>query len=738
MMETSPPGVSVISSGKHGRGPDGKTPPSGRGDNSRQKTEGDGPDDVRYAFASTCTISPDVRRSLLQAKSNQWFQHVEVSPGKVVTYFAVPSESRIDDLSQLQLKEVWSARSAEYIVSEAYFFRYATWLEFPGIGTTPIIEAYTVARLPRNTQPFEDRTVACADGFAGLPRSRLEHVVREAGAVAFVVGDTQGADVLLSNDRTTTPTSGLVVLGLPGLKRVLLTGELPPNQAPMIFEEGMTPGGETEAGAQQSDASLGLDETSGGLDGPFGDVGEDEAQETDAFSDVGEDTVLDAVDYTGGLLLLRDWAFRRALGFVVDNSTLETVSHYQQTCASVSCVCKDLSQLVDPLPSSSMLVSTSSPPPVLFTVAPEWFLVRQGRTSTVLLRTIRTQATEAELEGIDLEALRNIGPPYQQLRNLGAKIANDRKKDLEAWALTGEKVHLFMRTPENPLKTCCSSRCERALARCVRLDFSSATTSLAPGSSQSSSLRIDDVGLERLSLGRNALVRISADGEPSFSELEAAGIDAAEYMMRETCNFRSGGTHAMQNRIAAKTTSQALLQKIVTVTNRREHPPCDFNFSTYTDKRRVADELGKQWTVVDAAALRKANFYSDLIRQVACISHGISTSDLLLSPLIKKVNVTLPTGDIIQGAQLKCFNVDEMHLTCWLERVRVLYGIGNRIMLKKQKIDRLGQALSAWFLRDFIWPPGSKSSLMFALTGSYKKEMSALLRQTLALGKRAR
>ena len=118
MMEISPPGVGVISSGKHGRAPGGKTPPSGRGDTSRQKTEGDGPDDVRYAFASTCTISPDVRRSLLQAKSNQWFRHVEVRPGKVVTYFAVPSESRIDDLSRLQLKEVWSARSAEYIVRE--------------------------------------------------------------------------------------------------------------------------------------------------------------------------------------------------------------------------------------------------------------------------------------------------------------------------------------------------------------------------------------------------------------------------------------------------------------------------------------------------------------------------------------------------------------------------------------------------------------------------------------------
>ena len=58
-------------------------------------------------------------------------------------------------------------------------------------------------------------------------------------------------------------------------------------------------------------------------------------------------------------------------------------------------------------------------------------------------------------------------------------------------------------------------------------------------------------------------------------------------------------------------------------------------------------------------------------------------------------------------------------------------------MRKKQKIAQLGQALSAWFLRDLIWPPGSKSSLMFALTVSYKKEMSALLRQTIALGKRS-
>ena len=73
----------------------------------------------------------------------------------------------------------------------------------------------------------------------------------------------------------------------------------------------------------------------------------------------------------------------------------------------------------------------------------------------------------------------------------------------------------------------------------------------------------------------------------------------------------------------------------------------------------------------------------------------------------------------------------------WLERVRVLYGIGDKILRKKQKIAQLGQALSAWFLRDLIWPPGSKSSLMFALTVSYKKEMSALLRQTIALGKRS-
>ena len=303
MMETSPPGViSVISSGKHRRGPVGKTPPSGRGDNSRQKIGGDGPDDVPYAFASTCTISADVRSSLLQTKSDQWFRHVEVRAGKLVTYFVVPSASRIDDLLQLQLKEIWSARSAEYIVREAYFFRYSTWLEFPGIGTTPIIEAYTVARPPRNTQPFEGRTVACADGLAGLPLSRLEYVAREAGAVAFVVGDTQGADVLLSDDRTTTTASGLVVLDLLGLKRALLTGELPPNQASMIFEEDVTPhlgateppGGEMEAEAQQNDALHALDETSGGLDGPSSDVGgldgpssdvgEDEAQETEVLN----------------------------------------------------------------------------------------------------------------------------------------------------------------------------------------------------------------------------------------------------------------------------------------------------------------------------------------------------------------------------------------------------------------------------------------------------------------------
>ena len=44
-----------------------------------------------------------------------------------------------------------------------------------------------------------------------------------------------------------------------------------------------------------------------------------------------------------------------------------------------------------------------------------------------------------------------------------------------------------------------------------------------------------------------------------------------------------------------------------------------------------------------------------------------------------------------------------------------------KFLRKKQKIAQLGQALSAWFLRDLIWPPGSKSSLMFALTVSYKK-----------------
>ena len=421
---------------------------------------------------------------------------------------------------------------------------------------------------------------------------------------------------------------------------------------------------------------------------------------------------------------------------VVDDSTLEALFYYQQTSACVSCVCKELSQLVNPLPSPSMLVSLSRPPPKLLTQDSAWFLRRRTPASN-LSTAIKGQATDAELEGIDLEALVKDGSPYTRLRDLGARIASDRKTQRNAWALTGKKVHVFMRTPENPLRTCCSSRCSKALASCVRLDFSSATTSLAPGSSQSSSLRIDDVGLEHLRLGRDALVRISADGPPSFSVLLEAGIDAAEYKIRKRCNFRSGGTYAMTAQITAMITSRELCEKIVTVTNCSEHPPCDFNFSTCTDESLFAEELGKRWTVVDAGALRQVNWWSDRLQKGACISKGISTSDLLRSSLIKKVNVTLPTGDIIQGAQLKRFNVDEMHLTCWLERVRVLYRINENILTRKRDYRQLGEALPARFLRDFVWPPGSMSSLMYALTASYHKNMSALLRQTVALGKRA-
>ena len=51
---------------------------------------------------------------------------------------------------------------------------------------------------------------------------------------------------------------------------------------------------------------------------------------------------------------LRNGCQKLALWSVAEDSTLKTLSYYQETSACVSYVCKDLSQLVDPLLSSSM------------------------------------------------------------------------------------------------------------------------------------------------------------------------------------------------------------------------------------------------------------------------------------------------------------------------------------------------------------------------------------------------
>lgn len=225
--------------------------------------------------------------------------------------------------------------------------------------------------------------------------------------------------------------------------------------------------------------------------------------------------------------------------------------------------------------------------------------------------------------------------------------------------------------------------------------------------------------------------------KPSLEDLLAAGSEAQHsYIRGLTCksgNVMQSAVYSTSAKLRTLDVAGPLTIKIIDVTNKTEHRLTEFEFGEDDDVESIKATLTANWVALDRERLKGTQYYaidgddSLFLRPLkvkgGMMSKTVITTSYLLKEhpdLFRCVNVLLPGLDEpIQAAQLKCFDVNKHHLCCWVAQVRIAFDIGRNVVEDvKTPYDEWVKRLPADYLTDLISPPGSRTSLMFALTNS--------------------
>ena len=247
-----------------------------------------------------------------------------------------------------------------------------------------------------------------------------------------------------------------------------------------------------------------------------------------------------------------------------------------------------------------------------------------------------------------------------------------------------------------------------------------------------------DSSLQHLKKGTAVLERMNAfETKPSLEDLLAAGSEAQHsYIRGLTCksgNVMQSAVYSTNAKLRTLDAAGPLTIKIIDVTNQREHRLTEFEFGEDDDVESIKATLKVNWVALDRERLKGTQYYAidgndSLFLRPLKVKGGmysktvITTSYLLKEhpDLFRRVDVCLPGLDEpIQAAQLKCFDVNEHHLCCWVAKVRIAFDISQTVLQDvKTPYDEWVKRLPADYLTDLISPRGSRKSLMCALTNS--------------------
>ena len=233
---------------------------------------------------------------------------------------------------------------------------------------------------------------------------------------------------------------------------------------------------------------------------------------------------------------------------------------------------------------------------------------------------------------------------------------------------------------------------------------------------------------------------------PTHDALVQARPSAAHALLRAVCNSGSSGvdqsnSYEAQARLIALESSRKLRMRVVGLSSLSEHACTgpSFFFKDSDDTDAVVEKLHRFWVVLDRdgfTSKKKHPWWSNDRQRKLCVRHVTLDALVRDTELFREVSVTLPASSVaLRGAQLRCPDVREEHLVCYLVKVRHAFQIKEAQIKSSNRSKQAWQRqLSAHFLEQFAWPPDSSS--LASLTLNYSQSRSKAFLQAAALAGR--